>query len=137
LKVFVLILLAISAIFASNVEKLEAQLLSTIAHGLVHKREINVCVDDPSLKGVGKYFKNINIVSCGKADLVFTSHDKDIMQKCKTNLVFSTSYYLYEHSPMIVGAFFWQKGRPNIVFREKRLSHLGISLPKNLRQYAD
>ena len=137
MKAFVLIFVIISAIFASNVEKIEAQLLSTIAHGLVHKRVINVCVDDPSLKGAGKYFKKMKLVSCDKADVVFTLHDKSIMKKCKTSLIFSTSYYLFEHSPMIVGAFFWQKGRPNIIFRKKQLKHLGINLPKDLMMYTD
>ena len=129
--------MVVSSLFSSNIKKLEAQILSSIAHSLVHKKSVNICIDDKNFKCLGKYAKGLNIVSCGRADIVFTSKDKDISKKCKTSLIFSTSYYLYEHSPMIVGAFFWQKGRPNIIFRQKQLKHLGIILPKNFQKYID
>ncbi len=129
--------MVVSSLFSSNVKKLEAQILSSIAHSLVHKKSVNICIDDRNFKGIGKYAKSLNVVSCGRADIVFTSKDNDINKKCKTSLIFSTSYYLYEHSPMIVGAFFWQKGRPNIIFRQKQLKHLDIALPKNFQKYID
>ncbi len=137
MKIFILSILFISSIFGSGVKKLEAQILSSIAHTLVHKRNINICIDDKNLKGIEKYSKTLKLVSCGKADIVFTSNDNEIDKKCKTSLIFSTSYYLYEHSPMVVGAFFWQKGRPNIIFRKKQLEHLGIVLPKNFKKYVE
>ena len=137
MKIFLLSLIVISSLFSSNVKKLEAQILSSIAHSLVHKRSVNICIDDKNFVGIKKYTKNLNVVSCGKADIVFTSKDDNMDKKCKTSLIFSTSYYLYEHSPMIVGAFFWQKGRPNIIFRQKQLENLGINLPKDFRKYVE
>ncbi|MFK5881738.1 MAG: hypothetical protein QM482_05950 [Sulfurospirillum sp.] len=137
MKIFLLSALIISSLLSSNVKKLEAQILSSIAHSLVHKKNVNICIDDKNFKGIEKYEKNLKLVSCGKADIVFTSKDSDIDKKCKTSLIFSTSYYLYEHSPVIVGAFFWQKGRPNIIFREKQLKSLGINLPKDFKKYIE
>ena len=137
MKLFLLSILIISSLLSSNVEKLETQILSSIAHSLVHKKSVNMCIDDKKFKNIKKYAKNIKLVSCAKADIVFTSKDSDMKRKCKTSLIFPTSYYLYKHSPMMVGAFFWQKGRPNIIFREKQLEHLNIKLPKNFEKYIE
>jgi len=137
LKIFILSLFIVSSIFASNVQKLQAQILTAIAHTLVHKKNVNIYMDDSAFDGAKKYIKSLKFVSCDKADIVFISKDGDMDKKCKTTLIFSTSYYLYEHSPMIVGAFFWQKGRPNIIFRRKRLDMLGIILPPSFRKYLE
>jgi len=137
LKIFLFSILITLSLSSSNIKKLEAQILSSIAHSLVHKKSVSVCIDDKNFKGIQKYEKNLKLVSCNKADIVFISKNDDIDKKYKTHLVFSTSYYLYKHSPLIVGAFFWQKGRPNIIFREKQLVHLGINLPKNFKKYVE
>ncbi len=137
LKILFLIVISITSLFSSNILKLQAEILSSIAHTLIHKKYIKVCVNDKKLAGVSKYCKTLKFVSCSKADIVFTSKDDNISKKCKTNLIFSTSYYSYEHSPMVVGAFFWQKGRPNIIFRKKKLEHLSIKLPKEFQKYIE
>ena len=123
--------------FSSDIGRLQAQILSTIAHALVDKNSLNVCLDDKDLESSKKYAKSLKFVSCSKADIVFTSKAKDVDTKCKTGLVFATSYYLYRHSPMVVGAFFWQKGRPSIIFRKKQLKKLGIKLPGEFSKYVE
>ncbi len=113
------------------------QILSSVAHALVHKKYINVCIDDKNLENLKGYSKTLKFVSCDKADIVFTAEDSGMDKKCKTNIIFSTSYYLYSHSSVMTGAFFWQKGRPNIIFRKKQLKYLGINLPKNFNKYIE
>ncbi len=116
---------------------LKMQILSSVAHAMIHKKYINVCIDDKHFENLKAYSKTLRFVSCDKADIVFTAKDSKMDKKCKTNLIFSTSYYLYEHSYMMTGVFFWQKGRPNIIFRKKRLDLLGINLPKNFQKYIE
>ena len=137
MKILLLTIFAISSLLSSDIGQLKAQILSTIAHALIDKDSLNVCLDDKDLESPKKYAKSLKFVSCSKADIVFTSKTKDINMKCKTGLVFATSYYLYRHSPMVVGAFFWQKGRPNIIFRKKQLEKLGIKLPREFSKYVE
>jgi len=37
----------------------------------------------------------------------------------------------------VVGGFFWQKGRPNIIFLERRIKALHIQLPQDLQEFVD
>ena len=137
MKILLLIVFTISSLLSSDTGRLKAQILSTIAHALVDKNSINVCLEDKDLESSKKYAKSLKFVSCSQADIAFTSQEKETKMKCKTGLVFATSYYLYRHSPMVVGAFFWQKGRPNIIFRKKQLKKLGIKLPREFDKYVE
>ncbi len=137
MKILLLTIFTISSLLSSDIGRLQAKILSTIAHALVDKNSLNVCLDDKDLNSSRKYAKSLKFVSCSKADIVFTSKVEDINMKCKTGLVFATSYYLYRHSPMVVGAFFWQKGRPNIIFRKKQLEKLGIKLSREFNKYVE
>jgi hypothetical protein len=77
-----------------------------------------------------------NISSCVNADMIIT-HTKDIPKCDKKVLVFVTNYLAFKSLPEAIGAFFYQKGRPNIIFREENLKKHDIVLPSEFNKYIE
>jgi hypothetical protein len=46
-------------------------------------------------------------------------------------------YYLLDKIPQSFGAFFWKKGRPNIVFIKPRLKQQSLELSSELKPYIE
>lgn len=55
----------------------------------------------------------------------------------KTSVVFTTDYDMLEKNKRIVGAFFWQKGRPNILFIRHRLQKANLTLGHEFDKYIE
>ena len=80
---------------------------------------------------------NLNIVTeCSNADLVILSTTKKIPQECSNKILFGTRYS-HLKNPNVIGSFFWQKGRPNILFYEKRLKRHNIKLSPSFDKYIE
>ena len=50
-------------------------------------------------------------------------------------ILFVTDYRFLKDSEDIVGAFYWRKGRSQLLFIEKRLKEQGIVLPKAYQKF--
>lgn len=50
-------------------------------------------------------------------------------------LIFTTSLNVLRKSPKAIGAFYWEYGRPKIVFIQPRLNHYHLTLPKSFHKY--
>ncbi len=80
---------------------------------------------------------NLQVVNnCKEADIVLLSTLKDLPKGCKEKILFGTKYK-HLRNKQVVGAFFWQKGRPNILFYEKRLQKQGIKLDASFKKYIE
>lgn len=55
----------------------------------------------------------------------------------KTGIVFTTEYGMLENNKRIVGAFFWQKGRPNLLFIRNRLHKANLTLGHEFDKYIE
>lgn len=55
----------------------------------------------------------------------------------KTGIVFTTDYDMLEKNKRIVGAFFWQKGRPNLLFVRNRLQKANVTLGHEFDKYIE
>ena len=53
----------------------------------------------------------------------------------KKPIVFVTSYHFLKMSDDIVGAFYWRKGRSQLLFIKKRLKQHDITLPKEYQSF--
>ena len=74
--------------------------------------------------------------------LVDTPQDADIILQTQfssrfdTNkIVFTTKYAILKKNKHIVGAFYWSKGRPQIVFIRKRLEKQHLNIASDLKKY--
>ncbi len=135
MKSLLLIFLFISTIYAGDV-KLESSIFNKIITAITKKNNPNVFIYK-KVDSISKYSKNLNIVTdCKKADIVILSTKKDIPDECNGKILFGTRYsHLKEKR--VAGAFFWMKGRPNILFYKKRLKKNNIKLDSSFDKYID
>lgn len=76
------------------------------------------------------------VKDCSDSNIVLIKHIEELGDKCKDKILFGTRYQTLRNKN-VVGAFFWQKGRPNILFYKTRLDKHKIILNKDLKKYID
>ncbi len=133
-KIFIL-LLFISSLFSYDVLVVKAKILSKIAHEVIKKNVVNIYVEDRDLQKTKGLVSSIRYTFYEEADIVFVSNMSSIKKNKK--YIFSTSYYIYQNNPDILGAFFWQKGRPNIIIKSQKSKNLNISFSKSFQKYIE
>ncbi len=140
-KLYIILSFIALNIYSSDIAQIKTQIILNIAHLLTHKNPIKVFIDDDNFKDIFQYSKNIKqIDSSCKADLIITNNSNKIKKLCKRkNLnIISTSYKDYKSNKNIdFGAFFWQKGRPNMLINSKIVEKRDISIPKSYYKYLD
>jgi len=76
---------------------------------------------------------DLNIVkSCKRADIAYISK---VLKECEGKPIFSDNYNTFQKEKSVIGAFYWHKGRPNILFFKPRLEDFELKLPKKLEKY--
>lgn len=135
MKKIVLLLLGV-ALFAS----IEGDIYTIIVRALFPRRyEVKIWVDDKNKLAVFHEIPHSHLVPSPKsADIVFLFHKEANLTIPAHTLVFVGSYpLLLRYKKRAIGGFFWQKGRPNIIFLRTNLQEHNITLPANLHQYIE
>lgn len=137
MKKILILALLLFTLHASEMSPRE-KLLDTIAHALVRSKTPCVYIDDKEWRTRVRPIEGIRFAdSCTSADLVLTQDSEKIMATCPDAMLFMTAYGAYRSTPEAVGALFWQKGRPTLLFHRKVLQQRGLSLPKALHAYEE
>lgn len=111
-----------------------------ITSELLHKKEIKVCAFDEEYKKLkGDTFRFTLVDSCENADLIITTSMSNIPLECEKSkaLFLVTKYQEYKKSSLPIGALFWQKGRPNLIFSVSRFKELSLVVPSSFEQYME
>jgi len=136
LKFIILLIFITTLLFSSN-EKAEKKIYTSIIHVLVpNKSSIKIWTDMNKKKDMLRSVKSVNIVdNIDDADLLIINSTENI----KTNILkFATSYkMLLKYKKDIVGGFYWQKGRPNILFLKDNIDKYNVKLPASMNQYIE
>ena len=131
----ILTLLIITTINASDI-KLESSIFNKLVSAVTKKTDAKVYFHK-NIESLNKYPGELKVVTdCTKADMVILSTNKDIPATCKGKILFGTRYSHLKNKE-VIGAFFWQKGRPNILFYEKRLKKNNIKLDSSFDKYIE
>ena len=78
----------------------------------------------------------LNIVNyCNDANIVMINSNKTIPINCKDLPIVTFDYNLLSKNKNAVAAFFWKRGRPNIIFIKDRLDKFNISIPNKYQSY--
>ena len=77
------------------------------------------------------------VSSCEEADIVIVDTMKDLPANANNKFLFATRYKIFKNNSEVFGAFFWQKGRPNIIFDADRLRKLNITLGPSFQKYVE
>lgn len=80
--------------------------------------------------------KILSTDSFGNAHLLIVS--KKIPENISSNaVIITTEYSLLAKDPRILGAFFWQKGRPNLLFLRERMQKSNVTLDREFDKYIE
>ena len=135
-QLLILLFLIVGSVYASQ-HDVERQIYQNIFHAIFpEKSTIYIWSDD---KEKVQLFKNIDKVvvvdAMQKADLLVVCRRLNIKS---SRLKFACSYTTLKHyKKSVIGGFYWQKGRPNLLFLAPNLKKEHITLPKSLHQYID
>ena len=142
MRVLAAILLVSTYIFAvSNAVLLKASLFSLIVDLLDHNlSNTAVYIDSKEYRDIPKFVKKYRYTdNCLEADILFVDTLKHLPKECiEDHKIFVTKYRDFiSNKDKIIGAFFWQKGRPTIIFNKNRLEDFGIELPQKYSKYIE
>ena len=137
IQIFILTIVVFANGFQNeNARKIESLILSEISTVLLGKAKIKVFLTD-NMKYILKYSKIlIPVQTCREAELVIAG-EKIKTDDCRGKLMVVTKYYLIKQYNEAVAAFYWHKGRPNIIFIYERLKKFDIKLPDRYYKYID
>jgi hypothetical protein len=121
--------------------ELEAKIISNIAKSSI-KDEIKLYIPNISNLERDAYSKFINLVdNCEDANFIFLKKDIKINSLCKNDnsnkLIFTDNYEKLLNDNRYLGAFFWNKSRPNITFVKNRLENKKIKLSLDYEKFIE
>ena len=134
--IFLLLVVSLAFGYEEEIHKVEAKILSEMAHILVKESKKIKVITSPDLKYIIKYSKILSQVnSCKKAQILITGNE-ELLKYCNKPAIV-TRYYLLRKYKNAIGAIYWKKGRPNVVFIEDRLEIFKIKLPDRYKKYLE
>lgn len=110
----------------------ESSIIKVIFQALYQKQNITVFVSDETKTIIVKEAGFSVATLCSKADIVYTN---SILENCTNKPIFTDNYPLFKENTNVIGAFYWSKGRPNIMFSSKRMEKFNMGLPTSLQKY--
>ncbi len=141
---FIFFLLSVSTLLFANDEakNLKMRIIGALSHTVSEKSLPHVYFDDNSFFQFDtKEFGFIISHYCQDADIVFTKNASSLPKSCldpKRHKVFTLSYRDYIHYEQnAIGAFFWQKGRPNIILNKELIEYYGLNIPPHYEKYVE
>ena len=121
--------------------ELEAKIISNIVQNLkLGNDKIFLYIPEISETEKNIYSGFFNIANtCSEADFVFVKNEKTSNQPCSGNkkIFFTNNYDSLLKNKQFIGAFFWSKSRPNIVFVKNRLVENNIELPEIYNKFIE
>ncbi len=119
--------------------KLEIKILEKISKDITDKNKINVYLIDYNPRLLIRYSTSFVLVKdCGKADIIIAkTNSKEDLKMCHNVPGIALNYSLLKENKIFIGALFWYKGRPNLVFIKSRLERFKIDLPESYSRYIE
>ena len=136
MKKFILLVFIVTASFSSAI-KTEINIFDLLFGNIFpNKNIINIWNND---KTVDNFLCNHKKYLCTndmkKADLILL---KRVTKVDKNKPIFVLKYYLLrKYKDQAIGGFYWQKGRPNIIFIKENLKKFHIRLPYKFHNYIE
>lgn len=135
----VLFILLINSALCAEISKtnMETQIIERIATSLFPKQKIAAWGETADQKNMIRQSEKIEeSANASRADLIVVS--KNIPQNLpKDTVVITTEYTLLKKDERVIGAFFWQKGRPNLLFVRGRMQKANVNLGHEFDKYIE
>jgi len=115
--------------------KTAAIIYEKIFKSFINSEQINIYADSIEFSEVFKHSSLLNrVYSPFEADITVVTKDDEILED-KTLILFATDIDLVKKSSNVIGAFYWDHGRPKIVFIRSRLKYYNINIGYYFSKY--
>ena len=144
-KIFILLILLYGHLYALEKES-TLKMYHQIFSALVSKPMIHVYTDDKEYRKVFSTSKRM-VLSADpeKSDIILITNQSTLLkimrerrstvERDEKPILFVTDYRILKKSSDIVGAFYWRKGRSQLLFIKNRLDDYNITLPKEYEDF--
>ena len=144
-KILILLILLYGHLYAMDRES-TLKMYHSIFAALSPKASIAVYTKDQEYRDVFSHSKRLFLSDkLEEADIVLVTEESrlnNVLYKIQANtndskkpIIFVTNYHFLKMSDHIVGAFYWKKGRSQLLFIKKRLKQYDITLPKEYQSF--
>jgi len=144
-KLLVLLILLHGHLYALERES-TLKIYHNIFHALSSKVKVSVYTSDKEYKEVFRHSKEITLSdNPEKTDIILITHESALNEILYTMseeihstnqpIIFVTNYHFLKISDRIVGAFYWRKGRSQLLFIKNRLEQHEITLPEEYQKF--
>lgn len=129
--IFLILLISLSSYGEDILAKYEAKIIEKIVVDITAKSNPKVCVIDYPSSHIQQYALSLVLTNCTQADFIISSSDRGSDYNKPILVVGSTEF----NSSNVIGAVFWRKGRPQILFIDRSIRKFNIQLPEEYRKY--
>lgn len=137
LALFAMTLLLCGQLQASELSIAAKIIDKTVGSFFPEKRSVKTWGTTGYHAGIISHSTHMESVSAPQ-DADFLLLESEVPTELKGDAVlFSTSLDLFTHDDRIVGAFFWQKGRPNLIFLRSRLEQHNLTLSSDFDTFIE
>jgi hypothetical protein len=122
---------------AGDLQALKISILSYLVHSLSGKSSVTVYLADDSFLKDASINKDAGLKftkDCDSAQFIVAGSLKNLTKRCLEKPIFATNYALYQNSN-VLGALFWQKGRPVLILKENMLLEKNLKIEHTLEKY--
>ena len=139
MKIIIITFLLVSSLFAHHCNmNLKIQILENICSGIENIENMKIYSNDSEIQQSFEKSKKFHVVKSFKeAQIIILTKDTKLVKEFPNKHIFVLKYNLLEKIPNSFGAFFWKKGRPNIVFIKPRLQEQSLKLSSDLEHYIE
>lgn len=127
-----LILILLSAVLSAVDPRITAQIYERLLGAVFTEAQIAVYAADPEYHTIFDHSKKV--LFSGSPKVVLAKNTEEIPAG---NIlpVFAGSYHLLAADPNAIGAFFWEKNYPKVIFVRSRLERFGLTLSPEFSKY--
>lgn len=136
----ILIFLTLTSFASEERIDIKAQILEKIFANIHINKTITIWTDSTELLEEFKKSSYLIVTDdCAVATLIVVKEKKNIEadEDCRGKPIFVLNYEMLKDIPESFGAFFWKKGRPNIVIVEPRTQLQNIRVSSELDAYKE
>jgi len=135
-KILLLVLLFFNLLQGSDADVIESKIVMNMLQAISNNSRVSIHTDSKRIKAILKNDKVEFLNTCEDADVIILEKNKN-KNLCKNTPVLTLKYDLLKVYPNSVASFFWQKGRPNIVFIEPRLKEQKIVISGEFQDFIE
>jgi len=133
-KLFVISLLFTISLFADS-KTLMYEIIGTVLDNLSTPKQKIIYSDDKDLlKALSKHYAISQ--TCQESTFIILQKEQ-LPKECQSKDIFVLNYNLLRSVPQSIGAFFFQKGRANIVLLQPKLQKHNIKASPELKPYLE